>query len=179
MKKARLRVNEGIRAKQVKLINEEGKLQGVVETGEALLAARSKQLDLVEIVPGQTPPLCKIMDYSKYRYEQKKKNKEAHKHRRIGQLKEVRMRSTIGQHDLDVKSKQIQEFLETERKVKVTINFRGREASHADLGRKLLETIKGNFSSIANCEQEPRLEGYRMTMLLVPKKKVKAEQKKK
>lgn len=179
MKKARLRVNEGIRAKQVKLINEEGKLQGVVETGEALLAARSKQLDLVEIVPGQTPPLCKIMDYSKYRYEQKKKNKEAHKHRRIGQLKEVRMRSTIGQHDLDVKSKHIQEFLETERKVKVTINFRGREASHADLGRKLLETIKGNFSSIANCEQEPRLEGYRMTMLLVPKKKVKAEQKKK
>ncbi len=179
MKKARLRVNEGIRAKQVKLINEEGKLQGVVETGEALLAARSKQLDLVEIVPGQTPPLCKIMDYSKYRYEQKKKNKEAHKHRRIGQLKEVRMRSTIGQHDLDVKSKHIQEFLETERKVKVTINFRGREASHADLGRKVLETIKGNFSSIANCEQEPRLEGYRMTMLLVPKKKVKAEQKKK
>lgn len=179
MKKARLRVNEGIRAKQVKLINEEGKLQGVVETGEALLAARSKQLDLVEIVPGQTPPLCKIMDYSKYRYEQKKKNKEAHKHRRIGQLKEVRMRSTIGQHDLDVKSKHIQEFLETERKVKVTINFKGREASHADLGRKVLETIKGNFSSIANCEQEPRLEGYRMTMLLVPKKKVKAEQKKK
>lgn len=179
MKKARLRVNEGIRAKQVKLINEEGKLQGVVETGEALLAARNKQLDLVEIVPGQTPPLCKIMDYSKYRYEQKKKNKEAHKHRRIGQLKEVRMRSTIGQHDLDVKSKHIQEFLETERKVKVTINFKGREASHADLGRKVLETIKGNFSSIANCEQEPRLEGYRMTMLLVPKKKVKAEQKKK
>ena len=161
------------------MINEEGKLQGVVETREALLAARSKHLDLVEIVPGQMPPLCKIMNYSKYRYEQKKKNKEAHKHRRIGQLKEVRMRSTIGQHDLDVKSKQIQEFLETERKVKVTINFRGREASHADLGRKLLETIKGNFSSIANCEQEPRLEGYRMTMLLVPKKKAQTEQKKK
>jgi translation initiation factor IF-3 len=161
------------------LINEEGKLQGVVETGEALLAARSKQLDLVEIVPGQTPPLCKIMDYSKYRYEQKKKNKEARKHRRIGQLKEVRMRSTIGQHDLDVKSKHIQEFLETERKVKVTINFRGRETSHADLGRKVLETIKGNFSSIANCEQEPRLEGYRMTMLLVPRKKGQTERKKK
>ena len=160
------------------MINEDGKMQGVVETGEALLAARSKHLDLVEIVPGQTPPLCKIMNYSKYRYEQKKKNKEAHKHRRIGQLKEVRMRSTIGQHDLDVKSKHIQEFLETGRKVKVTINFRGREASHADLGRNLLETIKGNFSSIANCEQEPRLEGYRMTMLLVPKKKGQTEQKK-
>ena len=158
------------------MINEEGKLQGVVETREALLAARSKHLDLVEIVPGQTPPLCKIMNYSKYRYEQKKKNKEAHKHRRIGQLKEVRMRSTIGQHDLDVKSKHIQEFLETERKVKVTINFRGRETSHADLGRKVLETIKENFSVIASCEQEPRLEGHRMTMLLVPRKKVRPEQ---
>ena len=88
------------------------------------------------------------------------------------------MRSTIGQHDLDVKSKHIREFLETERKVKVTINFKGREASHSDLGRKVLETIKGNFSSIANCEQEPRLDGYRMTMLLVPKKKVQTERKK-
>ncbi len=153
-------------------------MQGVVETGEALLAARSKRLDLVEIVPGQTPPLCKIMNYSKYRYEQKKRNRDAHKHRRIGQLKEVRMRSTIGQHDLDVKSRHIQEFLETGRKVKVTINFKGREASHADLGRRLLETIKESFSSIASCEQEPRLEGYRMTMLLVPSKKGQAEQKK-
>jgi len=153
-------------------------MQGIVETGEALLAARSKQLDLVEIVPGETPPLCKIMNYSKYRYEQKKRNREAHKHRRIGQLKEVRMRSTIGQHDLDVKSRHIQEFLETGRKVKVTINFKGREASHADLGRKLLETIKESFSSTANCEQEPRLEGYRMTMFLVPRKKGQTEQKK-
>ncbi len=170
-------MNESIRDKQVKLINEEGKLQGIVETGEALLAARNKQLDLVEIVPGQTPPLCKIMSYSKYRYEQKKRDREAHKHRRMGQLKEVRMRSTIGPHDLDVKSRHIQEFLETGRKVKITINFKGREASHADLGRKLLETIKGNFSSTAICEQEPRLEGYRMTMLLVPKKKGRTEQK--
>jgi len=166
-----LRVNEGIRAKQVKLINEEGKLAGIVETKDALLAARSKQLDLVEIVPGETPPICKIMNYSKYRYEQEKKDKEARKRRRIGELKEVRMRSTIGEHDLDVKSRHIQEFLETGRKVKVTVNFKGREATHADLGRKLLETIKENFSSTASCEQEPRLEGYRMTMLLVPKKK--------
>jgi len=173
-----LRVNEGIRAKQVKLINEQGKLAGIVETREALLVARSKQLDLVEIVPGQTPPICKIINYSKYRYEQEKKDKEARKHRRIGQLKEVRMRSTIGEHDLDVKSRHIQEFLETGRKVKVTVNFRGRETSHADLGRKVLETIKENFSSIASCEQEPRLEGHRMTMLLVPKKKVQPERKK-
>ena len=173
-----MRVNEGIRAKQVKLINEQGKLAGIVETREALLVARSKQLDLVEIVPGQTPPICKIINYSKYRYEQEKKDKEARKHRRIGQLKEVRMRSTIGEHDLDVKSRHIQEFLETGRKVKVTVNFRGRETSHADLGRKVLETIKENFSSIASCEQEPRLEGHRMTMLLVPKKKVQPERKK-
>jgi translation initiation factor IF-3 len=165
-----LRVNEGIRAQQVKLINEQGKLVGVVETKEALLAARSKQLDLVEIVPGEAPPICKIMSYSKYLYEQEKKNKEARKHRRIGELKEVRMRSTIGEHDFEVKSKHIQEFLETGRKVKITVNFKGREADHTDLGRKVLETIKENFSSIANCEQEPRLEGYRMTMLLVPKK---------
>lgn len=166
-----MRVNEGIRAKQVKLINEEGKLAGIVETKDALLAARSKQLDLVEIVPGETPPICKIMNYNKYCYEQEKRNKEARKHRRIGQLKEVRMRSTIGEHDLDVKSRHIQEFLETGRKVKVTVNFKGRETAHADLGRKVLETVKENFSSIATCEQEPRLEGYRMTMLLVPKKK--------
>ena len=152
------------------MIDEEGKLTGIVETREALLAARDKQLDLVEIVPGETPPICKIMNYSKYRYEQEKKDKEARKHKRIGQLKEVRMRSTIGEHDLDIKSRHIQEFLETGRKVKVTVNFRGRETSHADLGRKLLETIKENFSSVANCEQKPRLEGYRMTMLLVPKK---------
>jgi translation initiation factor IF-3 len=166
-----LRVNEGIRAKQVKLIDEQGKLAGIVETTEALLAARSKQLDLVEIAPGETPPICKIMNYSKYRYEQEKKGKEARKHKRIGQLKEVRVRSTIGEHDLNVKSRHIQEFLETGRKVKVIVNFKGREASHADLGRKVLETIKENFSSVASCEQEPRLEGYRMTMLLVPKKK--------
>jgi len=164
-------VNEAIRAKQVKLINEEGKLAGIVETKEALLAARSKQLDLVEIVPGETPPICKIMNYSKYLYEQEKKEKEARKHRRIGQLKEVRMRFTIGEHDLDIKARHIREFLETGRRVKVTVNFKGREASHADLGRRLLETIKENFSPIASCEQEPRLEGYRMTMLLVPRKK--------
>jgi len=160
------------------LINEEGKLTGIVETKEALLAARNKQLDLVEIVPGETPPICKIMNYSKYRYEQEKKDKEARKHRRIGELKEVRMRSTIGEHDFDVKSRHIQEFLETGRKVKITVNFKGRETSHTDLGRKVLETIKENFSSIASCDQEPRLEGYRMTMLLVPKKRVQPERKK-
>jgi len=160
------------------LINEEGKLTGIVETKEALLAARNKQLDLVEIVPGETPPICKIMNYSKYRYEQEKKDKEARKHRRIGELKEVRMRSTIGEHDFDVKSRHIQEFLETGRKVKITVNFKGRETSHTDLGRKVLETIKENFSSIASCDQEPRLEGYRMTMLLVPKKRVQLERKK-
>jgi len=173
-----LRVNENIKAKQVKLINEEGKLAGIVETREALLAASSKRLDLVEIVPGETPPICKIMNYSKYRYEQEKKDKEARKHRRIGELKEVRMRSTIGEHDFDVKSRHIQEFLETGRKVKITVNFKGRETSHADLGRKVLETIKENFSSIASCDQEPRLEGYRMTMLLVSKKKAQPERKK-
>ena len=160
------------------MINEEGKLTGIVETKEALLAARNKQLDLVEIVPGETPPICKIMNYSKYRYEQEKKDKEARKHRRIGELKEVRMRSTIGEHDFDVKSRHIQEFLETGRKVKITVNFKGRETSHTDLGRKVLETIKENFSSIASCDQEPRLEGYRMTMLLVPKKRVQPERKK-
>jgi len=167
-------VNEGIRAQQVKLIDEEGRLAGIVEIREALLAARSKKLDLVEIVPEETPPICKIMNYSKYRYEQEKKDKEARKHQRIGQLKEVRMRSTIGEHDLDVKERHIQEFLETGRKVRITVNFRGREASHSDLGRKVLETIKERFSSIASCEQEPRLEGYRMTMLLVPRKKAAA-----
>ena len=160
------------------MINEEGKLAGIVETREALLAASSKRLDLVEIVPGETPPICKIMNYSKYRYEQEKKDKEARKHRRIGELKEVRMRSTIGEHDFDVKSRHIQEFLETGRKVKITVNFKGRETSHADLGRKVLETIKENFSSIASCDQEPRLEGYRMTMLLVSKKKAQPERKK-
>jgi len=153
------------------LIDEEGKLTGIVETREALLAARNKQLDLVEIVPGETPPICKIMNYSKYRYEQEKKDKEARKRRRIGQLKEVRMRATIGEHDLEIKSRHIREFLESGRKVKVTVNFKGRETSHADLGRKLLETIKENFSLIGACEQKPRLEGYRMTMLLVPKRK--------
>jgi len=153
------------------LIDEEGKLTGIVETREALLAARNKQLDLVEIVPGETPPICKIMNYSKYRYEQEKKDKEARKRRRIGQLKEVRMRATIGEHDLEIKSRHIREFLESGRKVKVTVNFKGRETSHADLGRKLLETIKESFSLIGACEQKPRLEGYRMTMLLVPKRK--------
>jgi len=152
-------------------------LTGIVETKEALLAARNKELDLVEIVPGQTPPICKIMNYSKYRYEQEKKDKEARKRRKVGQLKEVRMRATIGEHDLGVKSRHIQEFLETGRKVKITVNFRGRETSHADLGRNLLETIKENFSSIASCEQKPRLEGYRMTMLLVPKKKAESQRK--
>jgi len=166
-----LRVNEAIRAKQVKLINEEGKLAGIVETKDALLAARSKQFDLVEIVPGETPPICKIMNYSKYLYELEKKDKEARKHKRIGQLKEVRMRSTIGEHDLGVKSRHIGEFLEMGHRVRVTVNFKGRETDHADLGRKVLETIKENFAQIANCEQEPRLEGFRMTMLLVPKKK--------
>ncbi len=152
-------------------------MTGIVETKEALLAARNKELDLVEIVPGETPPICKIMNYSKYRYEQEKKDKEARKRRKIGQLKEVRMRATIGEHDLDVKSRHIQEFLETGRKVKITVNFKGRETSHADLGGKLLETIKENFSSIASCEQKPRLEGYRMTMLLVPKKKAESQRK--
>ena len=128
------RINEMIRVREVRLIDEEGNQLGIVPTPEALRMAKDKGLDLVEVSPNANPPVCKILDYGKYRFEQEKKLRDAKKNQKVLKLKEIRMQPKIGSGDLDTKAKHIQEFLDEGDKVKVTIRFRGRELAHTELG---------------------------------------------
>ena len=135
------RINEMIRVREVRLIDDEGNQLGIVATPEALRMAQDKDLDLVEVSPNANPPVCKILDYGKYRFEQEKKLRDAKKNQKVLKLKEIRMQPKIGSGDLDTKAKHIQEFLNEGDKVKVTIRFRGRELAHTDLGFEVLNEI--------------------------------------
>lgn len=153
------------------MVKEDGEQVGIVDIKSALQASRDAELDLVEIVPDAKPPVCKIMDYKKYLYDQKQKAKEAKKNQKQTQLKEMKLRPGTEEADYQVKLRKIISFLEDQDKVKVTIRFRGREMSHQEIGRAQLERIIKDTEEIASVEQAPKVEGRQMGMLLGPAKK--------
>ncbi len=155
---------------QVRLIGDDAEQMGVVNTDEALSLAESKELDLVEISPNASPPVCKILDYGKYKFDQKKRNREAQKKQKRTQLKEIKMRPKIDGHDYDFKKKHIETFLSKGDKVKVTLQFRGREMAHIDLGEAILQKLKRDLEGSVIIEKEPKLEGRQMSMILAPTK---------
>ncbi|MDD2401834.1 MAG: translation initiation factor IF-3 [Clostridia bacterium] len=167
--KEELRINEEIRCREVRLVGEEGEQLGIMSPKEAFKLAVAKGLDLVEVAPSARPPVCKIMDHGKFKYEQSKREREARKKQRVINVKEVKLRPNIEDHDFDVKTKNALRFLEDGDKVKVTIMFRGREVSHSELGRELLKKVAVRLDEYAIVEKGAKLEGRNMTMFLSPK----------
>lgn len=163
-----LLINEQIRAKEVRLVDEKGEQLGILPIEKAQELADQKQLDLVCIAPQGKPPVCKVMDYGKYRFELLKKNKEAKKNQKIVSLKEVRLSATIDQHDLDVKAKNARKFLLAGDKVKVSIRFRGRQVSHSSLGLQVMQNLFSTVEDISHMERPPKMEGRNMFMILAP-----------
>ena len=166
-----LRINDRIRVREVRLIDGEGGQRGIVATPEAMKIAEESGLDLVEVSPNAQPPVCKLLDYGKYKYEQEKKLKESRKKAAQTRNKEVRMQPKIDIHDLKFKTKHIQAFLDEGSKVKVTIRFRGRELAHTELGRVVLNKVMGLLEIPFNVDRSPRMEGRFMSMYLSPKAK--------
>ncbi len=164
-----LLINNKIRAKEVRLIGAEGEQIGVTPLEEALQMARDKNLDLVNVAPQAKPPVCRIMDFGKYKYEQSKRDKEARKKQRSISVKEVKMRPNIETHDFQVKVRNGRRFLEDGDKVKVTLVFRGREVTHPELGQKLCLEYAKELEDVSTVERKPRLEGRNMIMILAPK----------
>ena len=163
------RINDAIRVREVRLIDENGDNVGVVARQDAMDRAVNAGLDLVEISPDAEPPVCKIMDYGKFKFEQQKKAAEARKKQKIVEIKEIKMRPAIDDHDYDVKMRAIKRFFVEGDKVKVTLRFRGREMAHQELGMAVLQRVKAELESIAKVESEPRLEGRQMVMVLAPR----------
>ena len=164
-----MRINEEIRIREVRVTSATGEQLGIMLTREALELAESQHLDLVEVAPKARPPVCRIMDYGKFRYEQQKRDKEAKKKQKVITMKEVKLRPNIEQHDFDVKLKNAIRFIQDENKVKVTIMFRGRELSHPELGRAVLDKVAEQLRDIVIVERIPKLEGKNMTMVLSPR----------
>ena len=162
-------MNQDIRAPRVLLIDQNGEKQGVMPITSALEAAEEAGLDLVEIVPTADPPVCKILDYGKFRFAEQKKKNEARKKQKVVEIKEIKLRPQIDIHDYDVKAKAMHRFFEEGDKVKVTLRFRGREMAHPELGMKLLQKVKADFEETTKVEYEPRMEGKQMIMILAPR----------
>ncbi|MEO6497329.1 MAG: translation initiation factor IF-3 [Solirubrobacteraceae bacterium] len=166
------RVNDRIRVPQVRLIDETGAQLGVMDTNEALRVAQGKELDLVEVAPEAKPPVCRILDYSKYKYEQAQKIKQAKKHQTQINVREIKFRPKIAAHDYATKKGHVERFLKAKDKVKVTIMFRGREVTHPERGVALLDRLAEELTELAIVEQRPNLDGRNMTMVLGPSKAV-------
>ena len=162
------RVNERIGVREVRVVGDDGEQLGILPTREALMRARELGLDLVEVAPTSRPPVCRIMDFGKYKYEKSKKEKAARKRQHQVVVKEIKMRPKIETHDYEFKKKHIVEFLEHGDKVKVTLQFRGREMAHTDLGRELLDQLTTDLEGVAKVEAPPRQEGRQMILLLTP-----------
>ncbi len=163
------RINDAIRALEVRLVGLEGEMLGVVSRADALNIARDAGVDLVEVAPDSSPPVCKVLDYGKYRYQEQKRLAAARKKQKIIEVKEIKMRPVTDENDFQVKLRAIHRFIDEGNKVKVLIRFRGREVSHQQLGRKLMDRIKEDFGEDCKIEQEPRFEGYHMIMMVAPK----------
>ncbi|WP_314626614.1 translation initiation factor IF-3 [uncultured Selenomonas sp.] len=173
MSRESLRINEEIRIREVRVTSASGEQLGIMATRDALRMAEEQHLDLVEVAPKAKPPVCRIMDFGKYRYEQQKREKEAKKKQKIVTIKEVKLRPNIEQHDFNVKLKNALRFLEEGNKVKVTIMFRGRELSHPELGREVLDRVSEQLKELVAIERDAKLEGKNMTMILAPKAQTK------
>jgi translation initiation factor IF-3 len=163
------RMNEDIRVREVHLIDKDGTNRGNIPVAEALAIAQEAGLDLVEIAPNADPPVCKLLDYGKFKYQEQKKAAEARKKQKIVEVKEIKFRPMIDDHDYDVKMRSMKRFFEEGDKVKVTLRFRGREMAHQELGAKLLDRVKSEFATTAKVEMEPRLEGRQMVMVMAPR----------
>ena len=163
------RINDAIRVREVRLIDETGTNIGVVSRQDAMDKAVACGMDLVEISPDAAPPVCKILDYGKFKYQEQKKSAEARKKQKIVEIKEIKLRPGIDDHDYDVKMRSIKRFFEEGDKVKITLRFRGREMAHSQLGMEVLVRVKSDTEQIAKVEAEPRFEGRQMVMVLAPK----------
>jgi translation initiation factor IF-3 len=163
------RINEEIRAREVQLIDATGHNHGPTPIQAALDMAQAAGLDLVEIAPNSSPPVCKILDYGKYKYQAQKKAAEARKKQKVVEIKEIKLRPMIDDHDYQVKMRSMKRFFEDGDKVKITLRFRGREMAHQELGTKLLDRVKDDVGPIAKVEQEPKFEGRQMIMVLAPR----------
>jgi translation initiation factor IF-3 len=163
------RVNEEIGVPRVRLIDARGNMVGIVSRNEALERAAEAGLDLVEIASNADPPVCKILDYGKYKYEEQKKKSEARKKQKTIEVKEIKLRPGIDDHDYAVKMRAMRNFIEEGDKVKITMRFRGRELAHQDLGMNVLMRVKNDLDEIAKVEQFPKMEGRQMTMVMSPK----------
>ncbi|GAB6988328.1 translation initiation factor IF-3 [Paenibacillus pini] len=162
-------INDEIRAKEVRLVGAEGEQIGITPIREALQMAIDLNLDLVNVAPQAKPPVCRIMDYGKFRYEQQKKDKEARKNQKIVDIKEVWFRANIDEHDYQTKLRNVVKFLKEGDKVKCSVRFRGREIAHASIGQKILERVKEEVAEHSSIERFPKLEGRSMIMILAPK----------
>ena len=163
------RVNEDIRIPQVRLIDQDGEMQGVMTAREAMQRAFAVGLDLVEISPNADPPVCKILDFGKFKYEQQKKKNEAKKKQKVIEIKEIKVRPNIDENDYQVKMRAMKSFIEEGDKVKVTLRFRGREMAHQDIGVRVLERIRAEMDTTSKVEQMPRMENRQMVMVLTPR----------
>ena len=162
-------INEDIRDKEVRLISSDGQQLGIMSSRDALAVAAKAGLDLVKISPKATPPVCKVMDYGKYRFEQSKREKEAKKNQHVVEIKEIRMSPSIDVGDLNTKLRNADKFLDAGNRVKVTVRFRGREMAHTNIGEELLKKFAESCAEIASLDRKPKLEGRHMTILLSPK----------
>ena len=163
-------INEEIREREIRVIGSDGEQLGVISSAEARRLAEEKELDLVMISPNATPPVCKIMDFGKFVYEQSKKEKEAKKKQKIVEIKEIRVSLTIEEHDIEIKAKNARKFLLDGDKVKITVRFRGREAELSHMGEKIFENFLSKLEDVCLVEKRPKKEGRSMTMVLGPKK---------
>lgn len=164
-----MRVNEQIRAREVRLIGEDGTQLGILPLREALRIAAERGLDLVEVAPSAAPVVCRLMDFGRFKYEQAKKEKEARRHQRSQDLKEIKLRPRIDTHDLETKVRNARRFLEEGHKLRCTIMFRGREMAHTDRGLQVLDRVTQALEDVGKVEQEPRLEGRNMVMVFSPR----------
>ena len=166
-----LMINEEIRDREVRVIGQDGEQLGIMATSAALALAEEKQLDLVKIAPQAKPPVCKIMDYGKYRFEQSKREREMRKNQKVIVIKEVQLSATIEEHDIDVKFRAAEKFLKDGNKVKVSIRFRGRQIAHSEIGLDVMKDFAERCKDVAVVERKPIMEGRNMTMILAPKPK--------
>jgi translation initiation factor IF-3 len=163
------RVNREIDVRSIRLVGADGEMIGVVTLREGLTMAEEAGLDLVEVSPNADPPVCKILDFGKFKYEDQKKKNAARKKQKVIEVKEIKLRPNIDEHDYDVKMRSMKKFLEEGDKVKVTLRFRGRELAHQDLGMKVLEKVKDDLEELGKVEQIPKMEGRQMVMVIAPR----------
>ena len=163
------RVNREIDVRSIRLVGADGEMIGVVTLREGLVMAEEAGLDLVEVSPNADPPVCKILDFGKFKYEDQKKKNAARKKQKVIEVKEIKLRPNIDEHDYDVKMRSMRKFLEEGDKVKVTLRFRGRELAHQDLGMKVLEKVRDDLEDLGKVEQVPKMEGRQMVMVIAPR----------